>query len=383
MNVDRLLCSLEAAAARPRAQAVGMPAALFVSEDILALELDAIFAREWHCVGRADEFDEPGAYRTLTIGRDPVIVLRGTDGELRALSNVCRHRMMTLVEGAGRLEGGIACPYHGWTYKHDGRLIGGRHMPDDFDPSTCRLPQFRTEVWEGWLYVNLDPAAEPLGPRLAPLSARYARFRIADYRTLFRVEEIWDTNWKILVENFMEGYHLFRVHARTVEHVLPTRLSDPVPGGDGYCLYEQGRIPGRAYEYGAAMDVVNPGLTEAERLIVPLFCAFPAHVVSVSPERTFWLALQPEGVDKVRVLWGVDVFPDSFPEGEEGERRAAELRASFERINDEDKPIVSAIARNARALAAAPGRLSPKEATLWEFQRYLARRLCPGPAGAA
>ena len=304
------------------------------------------------------------------------MVIRDRAGVLRALSNVCRHRMMTLLEGEGRLEGRITCPYHAWTYDLDGRLMGAAHMPETFEKRACRLPQFQLELWQGWVYVSLDPEAPPLGPRLSDLSETYARYRVSEYRTLFRAEEIWETNWKILVENFMEPYHLFRVHGETVEHALPTRLSRILPGGDGYCLYEQGRVAGVAYEYGSAMDAVNPTLSEAELNTVPLFCVFPCHLVSLSPERTFWLALQPLAVDKVRVLWGVDVLPGVWPEGDEGERRAQEIRAIFDRINDEDKPIVAAIAGNARARAADPGHLSEKELTLRDFQRYLAERLC-------
>lgn len=367
--------AIEVNASLPDDQARATPPLAYVSPELFECELDEIFSKEWHCVGRDDEFAERGAFRSLTIGRDPVIVVRDAAGVLRAMSNVCRHRMMTLLRGEGRLSGRMTCPYHAWTYDLDGRLIGAPHMSEAFDTKSCRLPQFQIEVWEGWVYVNLDPDAAPLGPRLAAISERYSRYRVSEYRTLFRVEETWDTNWKILVENFMEGYHLFRVHSETVEHALPTRLSQVLQGGDGYSLYEQGRNPGVAYEYGSAMGVVNPELSSEELNTVPLFCVFPCHLVSLSPERTQWLALQPLGVDRVRVFWGVDVHPGAFPEGEEGARRAQEMRDIFDRINDEDKPIVAAIARNARALAAAPGRLSPKELTMRDFQRYLAKRL--------
>ena len=377
-ELNALLEAIRANASLDFAAAEAPPPQAFASEACLELELDAIFNREWHCVGREDEFAEPGAYRTLTIGRDPVVVLRDAGGELRAMSNVCRHRMMTLLEGEGVLKGRIVCPYHAWSYDLDGRLIGAAYMPDDFDKSACRLPDLKVEIWEGWIYVNLDPEAPPLAPRLTGISERYPRHRMASYRTLFRVSEVWETNWKVLVQNFMEGYHLFKAHAETVESALPTRLVQALPGGEGYSLCEQGRVPGVAYEYGAAMQNKNAKLSEAEQQTVALFCVYPCHLVSLSPERTFWLSLQPLGAQQTQVLWGVDVYPDAFPESEERARRASELRASFERINDEDKPIVAAVTRNARAAKAAPGRLSPKERTIWEFQRYLARRLC-GP----
>lgn len=359
------------------------PPQVYSSPELLELELNEIFNREWVCVGRSDEFADPGDFRVTTISRDQVIVLRDRDGVLRAMSNICRHRMMSLLEGEGNLSGKISCPYHAWTYNLDGQLVGAVHMPENFDRSACRLPQFAVEEWQGWVYVNLDPEAEPLAPRLAPISERLANYRVGSYQTLFRVDEVWDTNWKILFQNFMEAYHLFAVHGETVEHALPTRLAIVQSGGPGFCLYKQGRIPGVAYEYGEAMQNPNPDLNEDEANSVYLFGVFPSHVVSVSAERTFWMSLMPLGVDQVRVFWGVDIHPDAMPDGVERGRRVEALKASFHAINDEDKPIVAAIAQNAKALAAEPGRLSPKENTIWDFQRYLARLLTePRDSGA-
>ena len=154
-------------------------------------------------------------------------------------------------------------------------------MPDNFDKSDCRLPQFAAEDWLGWVYVNLDPLAQPLAPRLAPLAELLQDYDLASFRTLIRVDEIWDTNWKILFQNFMEPYHLFAVHSKTVEPVLPTQNAHVATGGPGYCLYSQGRNPGVAFEYSEAMANPNQKLTEAEVNSVPLFGAFPSHMVSV------------------------------------------------------------------------------------------------------
>jgi len=381
MPLPDLLDAVRRNANLPDSHSEATPPQVYSSPGFLDLEVDAIFNREWICVGRGDEFSRPGDYRVTVIGRDPVIVLRDRDGVLRAMSNICRHRMMSLLEGEGNLTGRIACPYHAWTYALDGHLVGAAHMPDTFDKRACRLPQFAVEEWLGWVYVNLDPQAEPLAPRLAPLAGRLANYDIASYRTLFRVSEVWETNWKILFQNFMEPYHLFAVHAKTVEPALPTRLAFVEDGGPGYCLYRQERIPGIAYEYDEAMRNPNPALSEDEANSVPLFGAFPAHVASISAERTFWMSLMPEAVDRVRVFWGVDVHPDAMPDGAERAARIEALKTSFHAINGEDKPVTAAIARNARALAAEPGRLSPKEKTIWEFQRYLARMLT-GPLDA-
>ncbi len=377
MSLDELLEALAHNAALPDELAEATPPQIYTSPEFLELELDELFNHEWFCVGREDEFENPGDYRATTIGRDPVVVLRDREGTLRAMSNICRHRMATLLEGAGNIKGRISCPYHAWTYNLDGQLIGASYMRDNFDKKGVCLPQFKVEVWQGWVYVSLDQDAAPLAPRLEKLSEHLDNYQLPKYRTLFRAEEIWDTNWKILVQNFTEGYHLFMAHAKTIEPAMPTKLANAMHGGDGFSLYKQGRIPGKSYERNSDMEVDNPLLTEEERNTAVLSAVFPCHVFSVVAERTFWLSLQPHGTDQVKVFWGADAYPGAVPEDpKERAVYAAELKAGFDRINDEDKPIIGSIAQNARALAAAPGRLSPKERTVWYFQQYLARMLC-------
>ena len=375
-DLGALLHELKASAALPVERARACPPGVYHSKELHARELDRLFHQEWHCVGRVDEFAELGQYRCLTIGVEPIFVIRDGTNSLSAYSNICRHRSSALLTGEGRVQYRIVCPYHAWSYGLDGSLHSAPHMAEDFAHEECRLPAFPVETWEGWVYVSLDPKAPPLAPRLEGLSRRYANYRMADFRTLFRVEEIWETNWKILVENFIDPYHLFRVHSKTVEPVLPTRLTQPLPGEDAYTLFEQGRVPDVAYEHAGTMAASNEALTEEERNKVPIFCVFPAQTVSISPERLFWLAVQPEGTQKVRVRWGVDAFPGSLPEGGAGEGRIEELRQTFEQINTEDKSIIAAVRRNASSRYATAGRLSPKEQTIWEFQRYLAARLC-------
>ncbi len=372
MKLSELLDAVRKNAELPDALSEATPPQVYSSPAFLELERDEIFNREWICVGRSDEFADPGRYRVTNIGRDSVIVLRDRDGVLRAMSNICRHRMMSLLEGEGTAEGRIVCPYHAWTYGLDGRLVGAAEMPADFDKRACRLPQFALEEWLGWVFVNLDADAEPLAPRLEPLSRRLTNYDLGTFVTQTRVDEVWNTNWKILFQNWMETYHLFATHPKTVEPIMPMKLTEALSGGVGYCAAKLARVPGVRYEYGEAMRNPNPKLTKDEVNSILLFGVFPTFLVSVSPERTFWMSLMPLGVDRVRAFWGLDAHPETEPEDQE---RVEAIRQNFDVINSEDKPIVEAIAANAKALAAEPGRLSHKEYAIWDFQRYLARML--------
>ena len=147
-----------------------MPSAFYTAPAILDLERDELSRREWICVGRVDEVAKPGDYMTFDILDEPILIIHGDDGQIRALSNVCRHRGMVIAAGRGNGKR-LSCPYHAWTYDSRGRLIGAPHMTErpDFDRAAICLPEFRSEVWQGFLFVTLDAETPPLAPRLAEL----------------------------------------------------------------------------------------------------------------------------------------------------------------------------------------------------------------------
>ncbi|MCB1394536.1 MAG: aromatic ring-hydroxylating dioxygenase subunit alpha, partial [Rhodobacteraceae bacterium] len=209
--------ALRANVAVPFERARAMPPAVYTSEDFVQAELDHIFAREWFCIGRADALAEPGAYTTAELAGEPVLVVRGRDGALKAMSNVCRHRMSVLLEGRGQARA-ITCPYHGWTYNLDGSLRGAPAMEKNagFCKADYALPQVRCEEWLGWVFVTLNPDAAPVAQRLAPVEAMIAGYDMTNYTENFYEEHVWDTNWKVLAENFMESYHLPVCHADTI-----------------------------------------------------------------------------------------------------------------------------------------------------------------------
>ena len=132
---------------------------------------------------------------------------------MRVLSNACRHRSSVILEGAGNAKN-FVCPYHAWTYANDGQLLRAPYMNKvkGFDVKDCRLPEFATEVWHGFLYVNLDGKAKPLAPRLKGLEPYLANRHPEDMVVNVVLDEVWPTNWKCLAENYMEGYHLSSVH---------------------------------------------------------------------------------------------------------------------------------------------------------------------------
>lgn len=235
-DTDAILTALATRAAGGSDQAAAMPPGIYTSGDVLAREETGIFARDWLCPGLAAEIPEPGDYLTFSIGTQPVFTVRGSDGVIRSFANVCRHRMMQLLEGRGRTRR-VVCPYHAWTYDLKGQLIGAPHMEwsTGFRKGEICLPEIRTEIWEGWIYITLDPGAPPVAERLKPLQKTVARFAMQNYIPVVSQDHVWQTNWKLICENFMEGYHLPVAHKNTIGTWFPAdQTVFPAKSHDGF-----------------------------------------------------------------------------------------------------------------------------------------------------
>jgi len=129
--------------------------------------MERIFIEEWNCVGRTEQVDHVGAWFTADAAGEPIVVTHAEDGQIRAMSSVCRHRYMAIASGQGTSRR-LQCPYHRWSYALDGTLKGTPLMetPSAADGSTCRLPSFSVETWLGFVFVSLASNPEPLAPQL-------------------------------------------------------------------------------------------------------------------------------------------------------------------------------------------------------------------------
>ncbi len=158
-ETEAILQGLREVARAPLAEAFTVPPAIYSSAEVHRIERERIFATEWQCPGLAADIPEPGDYLTFTINDQPFFSIRGKDGLVRSFSNVCLHRMMTLLRDRGKCRK-IVCPYHAWTYDIEGKVIGAGYMghrDPEFEKKGYRLPELRTEIWHGWIYVTLSP----------------------------------------------------------------------------------------------------------------------------------------------------------------------------------------------------------------------------------
>ena len=190
-----------------------VPSRYYFEAEILEAEKRNVFGRTWQLAGRIGQVRDPGQFFTTTIADEPVLIVRGNDGELRALSNVCRHRAGPVAKGEGKRPV-LQCGYHGWTYALDGSLLKTPEMSgiECFDRDDFSLPAFRVDVWNELVFVNLDRGAAPLDEFLGDLIERLVQRDYAGYRLAARKEWSLDCNWKVYVDNYLEGYHIPIVH---------------------------------------------------------------------------------------------------------------------------------------------------------------------------
>ena len=349
-------------------QARSMPPTYYTSEDFLELEKEEIFRKEWICLGRVDEVPKPGDYFATELIDEPLIVVRGQDKKVRVLSNVCRHRSSVIAEGAGNKKN-FVCPYHAWTYATDGQLLRAPYMDKvkGFTVAGCRLPEFATEVWHGFLYVNLDGKARPLAPRLKGLEPYVRNYHAEQMVHQIGKEDVWDANWKCLAENFMEGYHLSTVHYTGLHKITPTRLCEKIPGGGAYTGFKSGyptKLPQR--------KPYHPDLTDAEKRYSIMFWVYPSHVVSLGPERTNYLCLSPRSAGEVALKMGRATFAPK-------PARQTVKAISETQTMEEDRAQIKRLQTGLNSRAAARSPLGPPdlEGTVWNMFQYMARQLVP------
>jgi choline monooxygenase len=201
--------------AAPLAEAHTIPASWYIDPRVAVGEKKCVFGRNWQQVGRLDQVADPGDFLTATVAGEPIVVVRGADKQLRAFFNVCRHHAMSVMnEPAGHAEH-LRCPYHGWTYNLEGELRGVTEFEGvcQFDRAQNGLVPVRVETWEKFVFVNLDPQAGSLLEFLGPLVERARPLGFGELQFFERRSYTIDCNWKVYVDNFLDGgYHVPHMH---------------------------------------------------------------------------------------------------------------------------------------------------------------------------
>ena len=309
-------------------------------------DLRAIFARTWQWICHVERLREPGSFVAGSVAGMPVAVVRGRDGELRAFYNVCKHRGHELLRGSGTT-GAIVCPYHAWTYGLDGQLKAARRadaMPT-FDKREICLDRVRVEEFGGMVYVNLDPAAAPLREQAGDLGREIARWApdVARLTHAKRLTYEIGSNWKNVIDNFLECYHCHVAHKEFVELVDMDTYEVRTHGIWSSHFAEAGKHENAAY------DVSGASVTEHA-----VWWLWPNTCLLRYPGRGNFMVLQvlPDGPGRTLETWDF-FFETAELEGAETES----VRYIDEVLQVQDITIVESVQRGMRTPAFDQGRI--------------------------
>ncbi len=359
--------------------AATMPAEVYTSAEFLDFESEALFMTQWLCVGRSERIPEVGDWFTVTLVDEPIIVARDKQGDVRAMSAVCQHRAMQVCQGSGN-NTTFKCPYHHWNYGLDGRLLGAPAMEKtaDFAKSDWGLPQLRVEEWLGFVFVNFDDDAAPLAPTLQRYMPYVENYDIenAICPGTFTLENMpW--NWKVMFENFNDGYHANRLH-QFVQDFCPSSMTGfPEPWDDdsnvifrtaGYTHIDGG--------FNATHRVIMnvfPNLTEQERTRSTFALVPPTLCFGTAPDQCFFFLIRPTGPETIDVEIGYIFHPSSLDDPLFDEKLALS-DAGVQVFVQQDQDATDKVQRGLRSRFAPRGRYSWQEESHVQFNRWLVQR---------
>jgi Rieske 2Fe-2S family protein len=344
-----------------------LPAIAYWDEGVFAFDREEIFGRAWLCAGHEREIGSPGDWLLAPITPEGILVVRGEDGVARAFYNVCRHRGATLVDAPCGKSEHLACPYHRWTYGLDGALRTAAGAWPKLDPRDAGLVPVRLAIWQGFLFVNLDPGAPDLDRALAGAPAWLAALpplrRIGSARYEVRA------NWKLCVENFQESHHFPLVHA-ALEALTPCERASSVLGDGPWLGGVMDIVDGAETVSASGKRTHRPFLVpeDARRRVCDAHL-FPGLLTSLQPDYLLTYRLHPIAPDRTLVLADTWAHP-ACPEGES----VTDVLAFWERINAEDRAVCERQQIGVRSRGYAPVGYARVEDGVHAFDRLVARR---------
>ena len=351
----------------PLAEASTIPSRWYVDPRIAELERQTVFSNSWQMVGRAGQVEKPGQFVSARVTGEPIVVVRGNDNVLRGFFNVCRHHAAAVVTQPCGRTSLLRCPYHGWNYGLDGSLKG---MPEfdgvkDFDRQKNGLVPIHADIWEQFVFVNLDPGAAGLREFLGGLVRRFEPLGISKLNYLeSRVYDI-NCNWKVFVDNYLDGgYHVPHLH-KGLNSVLDYKQYT-IENEDRYCLQSSPMVT-------SDEDAATGATRKGDRAWY--FWQYPNLMINCYEGYMDTNLVIPLDVDHCRV-----VFDFYFSDVSDGRRAYNEQSVAVgARVQEEDLGICEDVQRGLKSRAYRAGRLSVRrEAGEHLFHRLLAADLQSG-----
>ncbi|HEX3321796.1 MAG TPA: aromatic ring-hydroxylating dioxygenase subunit alpha [Terriglobales bacterium] len=351
-----------------------LPARYYTDPELFRQELDQFFGTMWFCSGRKEQIEKSGEFYMCEVAGESIVVTRDAKGELQAFFNVCRHRGTRMcTESAGTFSGRIQCPYHGWTYALDGKLIGAPHMEQEgFRREDYPLHRVHIEEWEGFVFLNLSRTPEPLSTQLADLPGKFAPWGVGDLRLYKRISYEVRANWKLIVTNYNECLHC------PVLHPALSRVSDYLSGANDA---PQPSYIGGSMEFRGEAETMSvdghlrrcylPGLSKEQQTLVLYYAIYPNLLLSLHPDYVMAHTLWPEAVDRTRVVCDWYLHPAEMAKPGFTGDDAVEF---WDMTNREDWGISELSQKGISSRAYEPGPYSPQEGLPKAFDRMVLER---------
>jgi len=373
-----------------------LPKQCYTSPAFFDFEREAVFASNWVCVGRTDQLEAPGDAFSFSVAGEKLIIARNETGDIRALGAVCQHRGHVLSCGGDNPKGLIRCPLHFWTYDLDGRLVGAPRMGDTLAHlrDTVRLPAVRSEIWHGFIFVNLGGDASTLAPSLAKVEPCWANYPESEMVTIPPVQASsplpW--NWKIQLENFTDAYHPEFVHHGTHDFAPSVPVAKLPASGVEFTAMADGdnaivrHVPMLSPDGGMmrdgwgaeAMFPAIPQLASRQHNWLSFVMVPPNLQLMFAPGAVSYTLLVPGGAEATyassdRVTGGGWILPKSTVALADFAERTAAVREGAGKIWAQDVPVNNAMQAGKRSRFMPDGIYGPLETTLVQFNAWLLR----------
>jgi len=335
----------------------------YTDPTVLEIEKERIFRRTWQLVGTTMQpcgesngakktIADPETYFTAEIAGEPILIIRDKQGTLRAFSNVCRHRAGPIALGSG-CKNVMRCQYHGWTYTLEGKLIGTPDVEgvEFFDRSTMGMVPLRIETWGDLIFVNFDGNAEPLEKVLGEIPNQARGFDFENLKLAERREYVIDCNWKVYVDNYLEGYHIPIAHPGLMKEIDYAQYRT-----DTYRYYSQQFAPIRAMKPGGDTDrAYAPGSGNLKEALY--FWIFPNLMLNIYPDNFSTNLIVPLSHDKTLTVFEWFFHDTESPSSKERIEKAV---AFSDKVQQEDILLCTNVQKGLKSSTYDRGRYSVK-----------------------
>ncbi|MEN6543480.1 aromatic ring-hydroxylating dioxygenase subunit alpha [Parvibaculum sp.] len=388
-DIDGIRREIAEAAPQPLARAVTLPKAAYTSEDYFRHEADAVLSSGWLCIAHVSQLKAPGSYIAVDLLDEPLVAVRDETGAVRVLSRICPHRGTDILhECFGKPREGttrrLTCPYHVWAFDLSGKLVSApeRERAEGFVKGDWSLPTIRSEIWHGFLFVNLDGKASPLAGQYADFGEAIAPWNTEEMEVVIELQWECDFNWKVMIENWMESYHHMGIHHDTLQVTMPARTTWTDPEHPHFIRCHLPFRPELAEELREIAAGTKPwsGFKPVDGLPIDrqtewgLYLGYPGFMFLTMRDRVLWYRLEPVSASRCRLSTMTLISKEARADPSFDEVIEAETKMLSD-FHAQDMQVNQAVQKGLKSAHVVRGRLSHLEEPVWLIQRYLAARL--------